>query len=478
MSTPVINPIQSVLGYLQHQKFEFQPYATGNPVWWTSSILPEGISMDPETGLVSGAANWPGVYVFSVQASSTPKIAATQQTIVIQAMPVREGGSYTLTAHNPSGGVISIIVPGPEPTFQTLHVESIGDITEGGFNLTVYTPAATTLEVAIAAATTVADAITAFAAAVALASADWTWTAGEDGTSGTITCKHSGAPSAGPILNTVSVPLDSWAEQGWRVTVTTIGGAATNPASWIHDGLVAAVADTPSFTLTDVPGMDGAYYLKCVMPGPAATPTVTAVNTDTITAVTVVGSGARPPTTPVWSAACIFTMGIEASAEDLTSSLTATIDLDTRELAFDNLAAPSSSSTTIEPLFAVKRGDTRILSLRFVKGGAVCDLALASLKFGLKELDPDNLILESTVWARSGTGPDTRYRIPVTFTGDDLESALSNYEGDQATYFAALGEVEWVENAAAPIPTGFPTTMRGSSKTFFVGVIRDLIPDA
>ena len=477
MAVPVINPIQSVLGYLQHQKFEFQPYATGNPVWWTSSILPEGISIDPETGLISGAAKWPGVYVFSVQASSTPKIPATQQTIVIQTMPVGEGGNYSLVAHNPSGGTISIIVPGPEPTFHTLHVESIGDIGDGGFNLTAFTPAGASLTIAIAAATTVADAITAFATAIAGASDDWTWTEGDDHASGTITCKHSGAPSAGPVLNSISVPLDTWAEQGWRTSVSTIGGAATNPASWIHQALAEAVADTPSFTLTAVPGMDGAYYLVCVMPGPAAAPTVTAVNTETITAVTVVGSGARPPANPVWSAVCVFTMGIEASAEDLTSGLTATLDLDTRELAFDNLATPSSSSTTIEPLFSVKRGDTRILSLRFVKGGTVCDLALASLKFGLKELDPDNLILSSTVWARSGSGPDTRYRIPVTFASDDLESALSNYEGDQATYFAALGEIEWVENADHP-PIGFPTTMRGSSKTFFVGVIRDLIPDA
>ena len=477
MPTPVINPTQSVLGYLQHQKFEFQPYATGSPTWWTSSALPDGISIDPETGLISGAAKWPGVYVFSVQATATPKIQPTQQTIVIQTMPVGEGGNYSLVAHNPSGGTISIIVPGPEPTFQILHVESIGEIADGGFNLTICTPAGAALTIAIAAATTVADAITTFATTIAAASDDWTWTEGGDHASGTITCKHPGAPSSAPLLNSQFVPGDGYIEQGWRVTLPVAGGTAANPASWIHDALAAAVADTPSFTLTAVPGMPDAYYLVCVMPGPAAVPTVTAVNTATITAVTVVGSGARPPANPVWSAICVFTMGIEASAEDLTSGLTATLDLDTRELAFDNLAAPSSSSTTVEPLFSVKRGDTRILSLRFVKSGTVCDLALASLKFGLKELDPDNLILSSTAWARSGSGPDTRYRIPITFAGDDLESALSNYEGDQATYFAALGEIEWVENAENP-PPGFPTTMRGSSKTFFVGVIRDLIPDA
>ena len=478
MAIPSISPIQSVLGYLQHEHFEFQPFATNSPTWWTVSALPAGISLDPETGLISGAATWPGVYVFSLQATATPKVAPLQQNIIIQTLPIGEGGSYSLVAHNPSGGTISIIVPGPEPTFQTLHVESIGDIDTGGFHLTIYTPAGTALTIDIAGATSVADAMTAFATFLALLPDDWTWTAGEDGTSGTITCKHSGAPSSGPILNSQNVPGDGYIEQGWRVTLPVVGGAATNPASWIHDALLAAVTDTPSFLLSVVSGMDGAYYLKCVMPGYADAPTVTVVNTDTITSVVAVGHGALPPTTPVWSASVIFTMGIEASAEDLTSGLSASIDLNTRELTFDGLTVPSSSATTVEPLFSAKRGDNLILTLRFVKNGSICDLSLTSLKFGLKELDPEGLILSSTAWVKTGTANAARYRLSIPFSGDDLESALSNYEGDQATYFAALGEIEWVESAATPIPAGFPTTMRGSSKTFFVGVIRDLIPDA
>lgn len=477
--TPVVNPLQSVLGYLQHQKFEFQPYATNNPTWWTCSALPQGISMDPTTGLISGAATWPGVYVFSVQATATPVVAATQSVLAIVAYNIGEGGSYSLNAYNATGGNISIIVPGPAPTCQTLHVASVGDIGDGGYNLTAYTPSGATLAVTIAAGTSVADAMRAFAAAVAAAPDDWTWTPGADNASGTIACKHSGAPSAGPVLNSVTIPPGTdGATQGWQTVITVLGGAATTPANYIVQAIQDAVAMTPSFSWTADPALGpNAGYLRCLVPGPTTAPVVSAVNTATRTTY-VPGYGVRPPASPVWSAACVFTMGIEASSDDLTSDLTATLDLDTRELAFDNLAAPDSSATTVQPLFSAKRGDTLVLTLRFVKSGTVCDLSLASLKFGLKEVDPDNLILETTTWAKTGSGTDARYRIPITFTGDAMESTLSNYEGDQATYFAALGEIEWVENAATPIPAGFPATMRGSSKTFFVGVIRDLIPDA
>ena len=170
-------------------------------------------------------------------------------------------------------------------------------------------------------------------------------------------------------------------------------------------------------------------------------------------------------------------MGIEASAEDLTSGISAAIDLNTREITFDGLAAPSSSSTTPTPLISVKRGDDLMLNLRFVKNGSVCDLPLASLKFGLKEIEPDTLILSGDVWAKSGDASTARYKLHVSFKGDDLDSALSNYEGDTATYFAALGEIEWTEAVDHPA-TNWPATLRGSTKTFLVGVVRDLVPDA
>lgn len=46
MSIPVINTTQSVLGYKQWQPFNYQPYATNNPLSWECPNLPQGLSID------------------------------------------------------------------------------------------------------------------------------------------------------------------------------------------------------------------------------------------------------------------------------------------------------------------------------------------------------------------------------------------------------------------------------------------------
>lgn len=57
MAIPVISSTQSVLGYAQWEQFEFQPYATGNPIrWQTNNPLPAGLALDdPEKFAYTGA---------------------------------------------------------------------------------------------------------------------------------------------------------------------------------------------------------------------------------------------------------------------------------------------------------------------------------------------------------------------------------------------------------------------------------------
>lgn len=69
-SPPVITVTQSVLGYLQNQFFSFQPYATNEPTTWTASALPSGVGINTVTGLIGGAANFPGVYEFELIANN------------------------------------------------------------------------------------------------------------------------------------------------------------------------------------------------------------------------------------------------------------------------------------------------------------------------------------------------------------------------------------------------------------------------
>jgi hypothetical protein len=70
MARPIILTTSSILGYLQHQEFEFQPYAVNTPTAWTSSVLPDGVTLDDETGLISGAAAKPGVYNVALRAEN------------------------------------------------------------------------------------------------------------------------------------------------------------------------------------------------------------------------------------------------------------------------------------------------------------------------------------------------------------------------------------------------------------------------
>jgi len=356
MSAPIINPNQSVLGYLQHQRFSFQPYASGSPTWWTSSVLPDGITLNPYTGLISGAARWPGVYVFSLQASNAVLSGGTKQVVTITPADILTGGVLKMTAYDPAGGYISIFVPGNSS-----------------------------------------------AAAVSAAIAD-------------------------------------------------------------------AVVYTPNFT------WDGAH-LTSIAPGPCAAPQVIAYSTGTLVSVTAAGV-APTFTGGALSDPAVFTMGIEASAEEQGSSIEAWIDLSTREINFDNQDASATASGGTGPAITAKRGDDVVFLLRFVKGGSVVDLDLASLKFGLKEVEPDNLLIASDAWTKTGELDTARYKVHVHFASDALTSALSNYEADLGTFFTGLGEFEWVENTAIPVPAGFPSSLRATTRTFQIGVVRDLIPDA
>lgn len=76
MPAPTIFPIQSVLGFLQWQAFQFQPSATNSPTAWHSSALPPGVFFDEETGAILGAVTVPGVYVFTLYAENASGLSA------------------------------------------------------------------------------------------------------------------------------------------------------------------------------------------------------------------------------------------------------------------------------------------------------------------------------------------------------------------------------------------------------------------
>ena len=46
---PVINTTTSILGYNQYEGWQYQPYATNNPLSWSCPNLPAGLSIDTPT---------------------------------------------------------------------------------------------------------------------------------------------------------------------------------------------------------------------------------------------------------------------------------------------------------------------------------------------------------------------------------------------------------------------------------------------
>jgi hypothetical protein len=236
-------------------------------------------------------------------------------------------------------------------------------------------------------------------------------------------------------------------------------GALNTPTSWAAAGLPAGLTidGTTGLISCDGSTLPGQYVI-----------TVTATN----------GDGTSDPQT--------FFVGIEASTGSGLSpggadlGIDLSVDVLTRDVTLVTsqpaAAAPTADSDN-DYVFFAKYGDTVILNIRFYKDGVRIDPLLSSLKFDLKELEPDGALITGNAYASApikvGSGVTAVYQIAVEFTGDALGGALSNYEADAGTLFIALAEIEWKR---AITFDGSSLTIVQASQTFRVRVDRDLIP--
>src|SRR5436190_7906203 len=86
MARPIISPVQSVLGYLQWQAFEFLPSAINTPTGWHCSAMPPGLFFDEDTGAIFGAVITPGVFNFVLYAENDDGVSDPQSfTLGIEA---------------------------------------------------------------------------------------------------------------------------------------------------------------------------------------------------------------------------------------------------------------------------------------------------------------------------------------------------------------------------------------------------------
>lgn len=131
---PVINVVQSVLGYLQWQAFEFLPSAINFPTLWHCSGLPPGLFFEAETGAIFGAAILPGVYTFVLYAENVVGLSDPQSfTLGIEASGYNTPASVleltidSVTRRVTLSGVLQDQASGAEAESEALFWAKAGD---------------------------------------------------------------------------------------------------------------------------------------------------------------------------------------------------------------------------------------------------------------------------------------------------------------------------------------------------------------
>lgn len=92
MAKPVISAPTSLLAYKQHETWSYQLYATESPTSWAISPLPDGVTFDTDTGLLSGPINagnvFANVHVTATNGDGTSEplifIIASEPTMMYQ----------------------------------------------------------------------------------------------------------------------------------------------------------------------------------------------------------------------------------------------------------------------------------------------------------------------------------------------------------------------------------------------------------
>lgn len=124
MAAPVINPAQSIPGFLQYQTFSFQPAATNTPTSWTCTTLPSGLTFTSGTGKIAGSVAVPGVYDFILTASNAD--GASQPVGFCFAIEASGGSAGTDLDLEYDLGTRQVSLPGATPVAAIGSPEATG----------------------------------------------------------------------------------------------------------------------------------------------------------------------------------------------------------------------------------------------------------------------------------------------------------------------------------------------------------------
>ena len=226
--------------------------------------------------------------------------------------------------------------------------------------------------------------------------------------------------------------------------------AATNsPTSWSATGLPPGMTINPTTGLIQgAPTIQGVYD------------------------VTLIASNASGPSAPL-----VVPVGVEAVPYETDASIEIDFDLDT-----GLVTRTRGSGGSKDAVIFGKRGDKFVVAVGLIKDGVLMDIPVVALCIGVKEFEPDPLIiLNDGLFRRSGDYETTRYKVVVDLNnpsipgGRPLPGALSDYEADSGTGFDGIGEIQLMY-LYAPVEGMMMESFTRSSKNFTFRIERDLVP--
>jgi hypothetical protein len=139
------------------------------------------------------------------------------------------------------------------------------------------------------------------------------------------------------------------------------------------------------------------------------------------------------------------------------------------------ITLPSCTVAAGDAPLVLKGGDVRLLLVRFVDlEGARVDPDPATLRLVLKWLEPEPGLVETSAFEKVGSGGAAEFLVPVDLGTSRMRGAFSANEGDAATGFEALAEVEWTRQITF---ASEPLILRASTPNFPVQMQRDLVPN-
>lgn len=169
-----------------------------------------------------------------------------------------------------------------------------------------------------------------------------------------------------------------------------------------------------------------------------------------------------------------FTIGIEAASSLLAGSSNVGVPLDI-DIVTKKVTLAGSTPEEGLPLCVVKQSDVALFNLRFFNGDVQLDPDPDTLKFAIKDLETNALLLEKNVFGAGSTGATAFYQMPVEFSSTALTNALAGEEADDGgASVICKAEIQWTQT----VSIGAVSTLRITTQTFLIQIDRDYATNA